>query len=119
MNKKEQAAFAELQEELRLVKAWKLTENVLPDIPVPESGHTQGWTYNKYTKCVDLAWSKCVTHGYGAWKDHPRNGIQCGIALFSTRERALRAMRYEIEQRFMRELAAIDMQIEQALEQVK
>jgi hypothetical protein len=115
MNKKEQAAFAELQEELRLVKAWRLTENVLPDIPVPNSGYTQGWTFNSYSKIVEYAWSESVVHGRGEWKKHPRNGSQGGVALYSTKEIALRAMRYWIEQRFMRELAAIDTQIEQAL----
>ena len=95
---------------LHVVRALRWTDGLTErDVLKPRSqGITTGWSYNPHTRVVMPMWSESSTHGRG----HERkSGSQQGIALFSTKLRALRALRRAVEVDCARKLAAIDEQI--------
>tara|TARA_R100001510_G_scaffold25356_1_gene22240 strand:- start:338 stop:757 length:420 start_codon:yes stop_codon:yes gene_type:complete len=95
---------------LHVVRALRWTDaQTMRDVPKPRGeGMTTGWNYNSHTRVAMPMWSTSVTHGHG----HERkSGSQQGIALFSTKLRALRALRRAVEVDCARKLAAIDEQI--------
>ena len=120
MNKKEKAEFESLQKDLefnvQLIKTLGnlVGEKIQPDIPHPEAGElgfrlTKGWLYNLHTGSVDKVCSSCISHSYGrddkTTTQQPKN-------LYSTKELAMKAMRYEKVQKFIKELVALDKRIE-------
>lgn len=112
MNKKEQAAMQALQNEVTRLKAWKLTEPVQRDLLPPHEYDklSMGWDFNPYTEEVYKACSSSVHHGRG-WE---KTSSQQSLSMFSTRGLALRALRYEIEQRAITKLANVDRAISEA-----
>ena len=128
MTKKEQAALDALQSEIRLLKAWRLTEDVAPDVMPPETG--QGYTvgFDSHAYCSSVGWNArpCAS----GWSSHydgadnvaavkegrqPRHGSQQPRRLYSKRSNALRRCRFELEKEMRRWLAQIDKDIEEAL----
>ena len=95
---------------LHIVRALRWTDaETMRDVPKPRGqGITTGWSYNPHTRVAMPMWSESSTHGHG----HERkSGSHQGIALFSTKLRALRALRRAVEVDCARKLAAIDEQI--------
>jgi hypothetical protein len=88
-----------------------------PDLPAPDRGgaYIEGWDYwPEGPPRVFYRWSTCGAHGNENSRMTDRatgGGRQGGRDLYSTKERALRAMRRELELRFGRALLAIDKQI--------
>lgn len=114
MNKKEQAEMDELRNQLRLARAFRRTAPVLPDVPPPSGSpyQTTGFLYGGYAGVTE-AWSTPVSHGYGQPSGASRMcGSQNGVHLFSTKELALRARRWDMEVEFEKKLADIDLLIE-------
>jgi hypothetical protein len=120
MNKKEQAAFDALKDELRLAKALRFTEPVDYDVAIPKSSELRtGFLYNAYLggsgPRVEVACTDSIYHSFGR---NDRTTTQRAHPLYSTRLRALRAMRHEIETKCARILADVDAQIEAELAEV-
>jgi hypothetical protein len=107
MNKKEQAEHQSLIDEIMLLKAWRLTVPVERDLP-PPSGYgaalTKGWDFNAYSNQIYKACSSNMCHGTG-WE---RTSTQQPSSLFSTPELAYAALRYAVEQEYIKRLASID-----------
>jgi len=114
MTKKEQAEFDRLKHDLRVSRAWKLTDPVTPDIPVPawEEGIKNGYLYNTYSLRIEKACTNSINHNYGGWD---KTTTQQPRELYSTPVLALRAMRYEIERVCLEKLAKVDAMIEAEL----
>ena len=104
-------------ERLRTRLALRFTEPVAPDVPIPDYPEkTRGWRAHTWRDGyrVEECESTSNTHrtlsqvapGYEAW-------AQRGIPLHSTKLRALRAARSEMEQTFARALREIDVKIEE------
>jgi hypothetical protein len=113
MNKKEREQFEAMERQLLVLRAlrWSDTVAIAPDVPVPTgSGVTEGWLPWQYgdTYRIEKAWSTCVSHGTGDRRD---SGSQKGRALYSTEERAFRAVRVAMEHRFAQALAGVDARI--------
>lgn len=109
MNKREQAHFEALQTKLQVAYALHWTSEVKPDVPPPIGvGFTAGWLFNSYSKTVTPACSTSVSHGTG---EDPRPTTQGARSLYSTKVRALRALRHAMEQQYAEALASIDAQI--------
>jgi len=123
MTKKEQAAFAELENQLRLERAWRFTEAVEPDVPVPTGGKRSiGWlplgnALGAFSGGVEKASSGSVSHCYGekAWNEEwsSRNGSQCARRLYSSEALAWRALRHQACAEARQKLADIDARIEE------
>lgn len=108
MNKKEKA----FMEELKTLNAFKLTEPVLKDVPIPTSGLVTGWFYNAYSKEVSHGCSSSVNHSvYNIDKTRSQGPVE----MYSTKLLALKAMRYAVELDCARNLRAIDIRIEKAI----
>lgn len=108
MNKREAERLADAERAARTNRALRWSDyETAPDLPIPEEGHTQGWDYNAWTYTVTPAWSESTAHGNG---EHSavRYGPQNGRALYSTRRRALCALRRAMEENFATRLAEID-----------
>lgn len=94
-------------------------DRIEPDVPVPQSGHTEGWTFNSYgSGRVERAWSEMTVHGSGEHRPHGdsrRSGTRGGKALFSSRLLALSALRSAKEREFATVLAQIDIEIQTEL----
>jgi hypothetical protein len=116
MNKAEKAM---LEEALRQA-AFRRTAPIQRDVPAPRAwsaGYTEGWDFNSYSLEVLPRWSSCVGHGSGpapAAGARHISGSQGGRDLFSTKERALQAMRWEVEEKAATDLRKIDRAIEAA-----
>lgn len=109
------AAHAEHEEEYRiftqeLLSSVMETRRPEPDIPVPgyHEGRRLGWTYNIYSQSVTKVWTTSVSHGRG----HPAEGEKVGAAsygpgpIYSTRERAARALVHESITELLKKLGA-------------
>jgi hypothetical protein len=122
MTKKEQAAFAELQKQLRLERAWRFSEAVEPDVPKPTSDEKRcigylpmGSPLSAYGG-VEKASSCSGSHAWGsdAWheKRNRSGSSQNGVCLYSSEALAWRALRHEACVEARRKLAEIDAKIE-------
>jgi hypothetical protein len=105
MTKKEQAEV----EALKIRLALRFTEDVKPDIPKPESGIVNGYSFNSFSKRVEKSCSSPIGHNCGRWD---KTDAQYHIAQYSSPMLAFRAMRREVEECFARELREIDRKIE-------
>ena len=111
MTKKEKEAL----ENALTSAALRATSPVKPDIPIPGPGEvSEGW--EALFDRVGIAWSRSCAHGRGPHKkeDKRLSASQGGIALYSTKTLALKAIRYQTECRAAKELRRIDIMIEQA-----
>jgi len=100
--------------EALIAQALRWTAPHAPDVPPPangEAGLTTGYAYNSFAAPVVVACSSSNGHGVGSWTSTTTQGAR---ALYSTRERALRALRAELERECAKRLAAVDSAIEAA-----
>lgn len=116
MNKKEQAAFdaAIAEAEINRALRWSDYETERDLLkPATFDGYVNGWSFNTHCEEVYQSWSGSVTHGNGWVLDgkRPSYGSQNGISQFSTKEKALKAMRREMERKFAKALASVDRMI--------
>lgn len=126
MNKKERAAFddAILREKINRALRWSAEVRIEPDIAVPSGRDGQKCTVGWRSHHAEFqgprafrAWSEPNAHGHGPYLNIKPNtyrsgASQNGIALYSTEELALRALRCEMEMRFAKQLAELDAQID-------
>lgn len=85
------------------------------DLCVPDSTtkYVNGWSIDTYSCRVYKTWSSIVSHGDG-WIENegkPSSASQKGIAQYSTKEKALKALRHCMEMQFAESLYEIDRQI--------
>lgn len=122
MTKKERAAWEAMEAELAQLRALTAADTQAPerDIPAPKWGEpsTSGWDFNKYrmghygiSSAIYPAWSDTTAHGEGKCRSNGASGSQKSIALFSTREKALRALRAAVVAEYASKLAIIDAEI--------
>lgn len=105
MTKAERKAFADMEQRLYLAMAWRRTGHVERDLRPPESGGlSKGWDFNSHNLHVYKSCSSSVSHGSG-WE---KTSTQNARSLYSTRERAIAALRYAVEQESVERLAKID-----------
>lgn len=112
MNKKEQAAFNKLVEDLRIKAALRWTDWIEPDLPPPTNGGlTKGYLPESYgdKPSAREACSSAVNHGWG----HEKTSSQRPTMLYSTRLLALKAARHQVEMESAARLAWLDKQIEE------
>lgn len=122
MNKSERAEMQRLQDELALLRAWRLTEAVEPDLAKPErfGEKTAGWhSFANITFHfrVEPGVSEPGSHivGERAWTTTSYHSRSRGaIGLHSKKSSALKAGRHELERRVLHKLAEIDKQIGEA-----
>lgn len=122
MNKKEREAFEEAQREavdgIRLARALRWSDGgEKPDLSPDRAGSTIfGYSANAYSGTVSPAWSTAITHGWFVLgSDKMLGASQGGRRLYSTKLRALRGLRAEMELVFARRLADVDAQIAEAV----
>ena len=112
MTKKEREAFDAALEKAEIYGALHWTYPVKKDLPIPDSGYTEG--FEVYSTSVQQTWSGSSRHGNGKapLPDAPfRTASQRGVSLYSTRLMALRAMRHKKELEAAEELRKIDRMI--------
>jgi hypothetical protein len=113
LSKTQQRILAARQDAERIRVALCWTEDAGgPDIPPPEGYGdelTRGYVFNAYTDRVDVACSSGGAHAIGRTD---KTTSQRPIPLYSTRRRALLALRNAVEQECAERLARIDAQIE-------
>lgn len=110
MNKKEKRALSDTQHELELHRAFRLTEPVERDLMPPDSTSelSKGWNFNAYSGRVGKHCSHSVGNGAG-WE---KTSSQKSMRLFSTKELAIKALRYAVERKVMRQLLDVDQGME-------
>lgn len=113
MNKKEQAEFAAAKKAVIVARALNWREPVLPDVDIPKAGgRTQGFTYNTHSATIMYAISSSVSHATG-WSEFPaKTSSQRPLSMYSTKLRALKALRHAVEKECAEKLANIDVQIQ-------
>ena len=114
MTKKEREAVDEAIRRAELLAALRWTTGVDPDVPPPVAygGYTEGWDMHSYSQTIERAWSSNVCHGIGPLPERNAPAAKNPTYLFSTKKRALMAMRHEIEMRSAELLLKIDKQIQ-------
>lgn len=114
MTKKEQAEFQAAIDRADTLAALRWTAPVERDVFPPKDGYTEGWDFNSYTKTAHAGWSSSIHHGTGpAPQDSKRHytASQNPRRMFSTKAKALAALRHEVEKNTAADLLAIDRQI--------
>jgi hypothetical protein len=112
MNKSEQERMRSLEKQLAVAKAFRFTEAIEPDLPIPERGMVNGWMYHVYHGLtVEKACTDSVHHHFGGWN---RTSTQRPMRLYSSELLALRAGRHELEKQYAESLAEVDRHIEEA-----
>lgn len=123
MNKKEREQLETITERARINRALRWSDyDKSPDVPIPsystEVAYVNGWSINTYDRGrVYKSWSSSNSHGDG-WVikgKRPDAPSQKGIRQYSTKEKALKALRAEMEERFASKLSDIDAMINEAL----
>ena len=114
MNKKEQALVQSLKDKYALWKALRWTEKVEPDVPIPASYSDLAVGYvglggSSDSARVEPSCSSSINH---AWGRQDKTDSQRPIRQHSTRLRALRALRHEVEIACARRLLQIAEMIE-------
>ena len=112
LNKKEQKILDDLQQQLRMAKAFRFTEPVEPDVLPPEAGKSglhKGFLWNEPSRRVVLACTTSFSHSFG---HDDKTDQQNACPLYSTRLLALRALRRAMEDQMAIALAKIDEEIE-------
>lgn len=118
MTKKEQAEMQALRDEIRLAKALRWTGPApTKDVPPPTGWGelSVGWWYRENEQWgdkVDQGCSSSVTH---STHSTTKTSTQGPRYFYSTKLRALQALRVEVELVSAKRLAAIDAQIEAEL----
>lgn len=113
-SKQEQVEEAQQAARERAALHFTDDSDIAPDVPPPESGEsglTTGYVFNTYSKRAEIACSSSYSHSVGRTD---KTTSQHSIYMFSTRERALRALRVALEREFAAELAKIDKMLEGA-----
>lgn len=110
-----QQYVADLQYDCRIAAAFHRTQPVEKDVDIPERSYdlAKGWLFNSYNASVSKACSSAVHH---CPHDDEKTTSQMPRRLFSTKLRALRALRYEVEKESAEKLAKIDLMIEEESE---
>lgn len=117
MTKAERERFAALEKDLAESRAFRRTEQVQPDLPVPGNG-SGGKTYGFLPHAYGTIEFRAEPHSSSSISNHRYyegkrcGGSQRGVALCSTRERALRVVRNQLENSFAQALARLDAEIE-------
>jgi hypothetical protein len=113
MTKKEQAEMQSAIDRAETLAALRWTNPVPRDVGIPETGYSQGWDYNAWTREAFMSWSGTVSHGTGPAPEagKHRSASQQPRRMYSTEVLALAAMRHEIEQKAAADLLKIDRQI--------
>jgi hypothetical protein len=112
MTKKEKEQLDDAVKQVQIVSALHWTRKVTKDVPIPQGDEmTTGFDFNIHTRTVNQYYSFSHRHGRG---QHGTGSIgsQNGLALYSTKTLALKAMRFEMEQEFARQLLSVDTEIE-------
>lgn len=119
MTKKEQAQVNLEIAKWRHMAALHWTPDVRPDVEPPSfnggsSKYHTGFDFNVHTGQVFEAWSGCTSHGTGQPPQPGKYGYgsQGARHLYSTRLRALQALRHAVESASAARLVAIDKLIE-------
>ena len=127
MTKKELAEWQEklddLGKELQQANQWnafRRTDAVSRDVspPQPLSGdYRYGWNYNAYSRSISYYWTSSISHGTleeGKTRDENcRTGSQGPVHLYSTKVKALQALRHAIEKESAQALFEIDQLIQE------
>lgn len=121
MTKKEKEAMQAAIDRADLIAALRWTSPVPFDVAPPDSlqgGYVEGWTYNAFTGRVQLEWSGAVLHGSGSApasfaERAQRSAAQGAQRMYSTKAKALAALRHEVERGAAKRLLDIDRQIAQ------
>ena len=102
-------------ENLKIKLALHCTDEVQPDLPIPQrtEGIVNGWIFNSYSMQVKKSCSTATGHGVDKWGTIT---AQNAIVQFSTKLRALKAMRTAIELECAKKLYEVDKLIMQAEE---
>lgn len=111
MNKKEQAEFDAAKKAVIVARALNWSEPVARDVRAT-TGYVQGFTFNAHTSEVLYGLSGTIGHATSRDNFPLKTSTQNGIAMFSTKLLALRALRHEVEKQCAERLAKIDMQIQ-------
>jgi hypothetical protein len=116
MTKKEQAAYDAMAKSVAIAKALRWTPVVGLDVPPPKPGDTfnkvvKGWSFNEYNLEANPSCSSCIYHSI---RNDEKTDSQNPISQYSTRLRALQAMRNSMELKFAKELAEVDEMIAKA-----
>jgi hypothetical protein len=118
MTKKEQAAMQAAIDRADTLAALRWTGPVERDVGIPLQGYSEGWDYNAHSQRVWVGWSAQTSHGTGAAPiggARHFNGSQGSRRMFSTKAKALAAMRHEMEQKAADNLMNVDRQIASAI----
>jgi hypothetical protein len=111
-----EAHLAKLELEAKLGKALSWPVDVAPDVPPPEgAGASGGWRFNTNSRKVALFWSESNAHGPREARDHWSSRTQGPIWLFSTRVKALQALRYALARQYAESLLRLSENIEEEL----
>ena len=99
--------------ELKTMLALHWTEPVLPDIEPPKHDDTdklrKGFLYNVPSMRVEPACTSFIYHAFGR---DDQTTSQGSVSLYSTRKKALQALRYDLEMKAALGLNRIDKLIE-------
>ena len=111
MNKREQ----DYLESIEIKASLRLTEEILPDLPIPKSsdGLVKGYRFNVYTSRVSETCSDSVYHNS---HDNIKANSQNPMEQYSTKLLALKALRYQTELEVAKKLRAIDIKIKAELD---
>jgi hypothetical protein len=118
MNKKEQAALDEAKKmaDLRYSLRWTSKERINHDLHPEYKKTIFGYSFNTHNERIYPEWSQLARHGSGhppeeiTWKT---SASQNGVSLYSTKQLALKALRFELEIKFAETLRRIDNQIDE------
>jgi hypothetical protein len=120
MNKKEKELYEDalrMQATNRALRWSDYVDDKDVNPPADFGIYANGWSVNRGTMSIYKSWSSTVYHGDG-WVnegDRPKHASQNPIKQYSTKEKALKALRVFMESKFASLLLGVDKQIQSSM----
>lgn len=114
MTKKEQAAMKAAIDRAETLAALRWTQPVEPDVmpPMQMGVYVEGWNYSTSTFKVNKEFTGSHTHGFGPLGDGgPIREYVGSVRLYSTKAKALAALRHCVENQAAKKLLDIDREL--------
>ena len=121
MSQKEKSMLEDALSKIEITSALHWTKGADPDIAIPAKKDeiTEGWLFHTSSKKAVESWSSSSNHGDMPFLSKYDTQYKKGSALFSTKSKALMALRHAVEEQAAKDLLEIDKKISEAITEEK
>ena len=121
MSQIEKSMLEDALSKIEITSALHWTKGAEPDVAMPTKKDeiTKGWLFSTSSKKATESWSSSSNHGDMPFLSKYDTQYKKGAALYSTKSKALMALRNALEEQAAKDLLELDKQIADAIAEEK